>query len=493
MVFDPAILAGLSPELVAFIVGLVERVERLEAENAALKVENAALRAENAELKRRLGMNSSNSSKPPSTDTKSNSRPERRVGSAKKRGKSDRKGTNRNDFGPPDLPHVPVRAEACPDCDGALAGEGVFYDRRQVAELVDKPFVVTEFEFYRRFCPCCAKWVEAPTPEGTLPGFCLGPRMVAFIGVLDHFGNVTQNKVATILQEGFNLPICEGTLDNAKHWMHSALAAPVAELQEALPKVEHAHIDETGWRIDGAKYCLWAIATLQISFLYVAATKGANVLVKLLGKAFNGLISCDFAPAYRAADGVGGERSFCWSHLDREAKGIIDNGSGDAADFGRDIRYIVHWGYIHWRGLMRGRITERVFQLLGERHKSITRDMLEFYNGKLLGDKKANALHKRLGEHLDGYFNWYRYPGVEPDNNSAERTIRPSVINRKVSGGNRSQWGAELTSYMQTVIGTCRKQGMNVMDSLQAYLLAFAHPGRTYPSLVPSDMAGPPR
>lgn len=475
MEIRPELLAGLPSEIAEIV--------------RALLAENAELRAKMADLERRLGMNSTNSSKPPSTDsmTKPN-KPERREGSGTRKGKRERKGTTRPDFGDPDR-FEPVRATECPDCRAPIADPGRLVERSQVAELVPKPFEITEYQFFEVTCPCCGKVIAPPRAPGVLPGFSLGPRMVAFIGMLDHFGNVTYNKIETMLREGFGLPICEGTIDNANRWLHAALAAPVAELKEVLPKLDRVNMDETGWRIDGRKHWLWTVANEYLTYLHIAPSRGAKVVVGLLSQAFRGLISCDFWTAYRAIDGVKGERSFCWSHLDREAKGIIDHATdkADDAQFGRDLRYIIHWGYIHWRGHKRGRISTQVFQLLGERHKDITRDMIAHYEGKLVG-KKAIALRKRLAEHLDGYFNWYNHPGVAPDNNAGELAVRPSVITRKVSGGNRSAWGAELTAYMQTVIGTCRKQGLQLLSTIQAYLTALAHPGTPFPSLVPRSI-----
>jgi hypothetical protein len=128
---------------------------------------------------------------------------------------------------------------------------------------------------------------------------------------------------------------------------------------------------------------------------------------------------------------------------------------------------------------MRGRIGVETYQRLGERLKARMKEVVDHFDGKLVGDKPI-ALRKRLAENLDGYFNWYRFPGVPPDNSLAERAARPSVVKRKVSGGNRSQWGAEFTAYMQTVIGTCRKQGRPILDTLEACLLAYAHGNRPY-------------
>ena len=472
------------PELLAVLPPEIAEIFR------ALVAENAELRARLAELERRLGMNSTNSSKPPSTDSMSKpNKPERREGSGTRKGKREREGKTRPDFGEPDKIE-PVRATECPGCCAPIGDSGKLVDRRQVAELVPKPFEITEYQFFQVTCPCCGKVIAPPEAPGVLPGFSLGPRMVALIGLLDHFGNVTYNKIGTMLREGFGLPICEGTIDNANRWLHAALAAPVAELKEVLPKLDRVNMDETGWRIDGRRHWLWTVANESLTYLHIAPSRGAKVVVGLLSQAYQGLISCDFWTAYRAVDGVKGERSFCWSHLDREAKGIIDNATdkADDAQFGRDLRYVIHWGYIHWRGHKRGRISTEVFQLLGERHKNITRGMIAHYDGKLVG-KKAIALRKRLAEHLDGYFNWYNHPGVAPDNNAGELAIRPSVITRKVSGGNRSAWGAELTAYMQTVIGTCRKQGIQLLGTIQAYLTALAHPGTPFPSLVPDTIS----
>lgn len=482
MGFDSAILAGLPPEIVALITGLVERVDKLETENAAL-------RAENAELKRRLNMDSSNSSKPPSSDgLKKPNRPkgERTRRAPTGKGRKGHPGKTRTDFGPPDRVE-PVTPDTCPDCQRHLTGPAQLFARQPVAELVAKPFEVTEYQYFRVLCPC-GKLVEASPPPNILPGFCLGPRLTAFVGILGQFANVTQNKMVTLFQEVFNLPICEGTINNANRlWNRPALAEPVEELKGSLAKQKHVHGDESGWRVDGVRHWAWIIATMSITFVHIAASRGAEVLKSLLGDAFTGLISCDFYNAYRAKDGVGGERTFCWAHLDREAKGVIQNGWGATTEFGRALRRIINKGYIQWRGLTRRRISEEVYQRLGERLKARMKKLVKEFDGKLVGEKPI-ALRKRLAENLDGYFNWYRFPGVPPDNSLAERGIRPSVVKRKVSGGSRSPWGAEFTAYMQTLIGTCRKQGRPILGTLEACLLAYAHSDRPYPTLIPADL-----
>lgn len=185
----------------------------LRAANVALKAENAALKAENADLKERLGMNSNNSSKPPSSDPPNKpSAPEKPTRGAKRGPKAGHPGNARSSFEEPDAT-VDLRAEICPDCATPLEGEGALTGTRAVAEMVEKPVIVTEYRSWLRVCPCCGKRVEAPEPQGVLPGFSLGPRLISFLGMLDHYGNVTSQKLATLMDEAFNLPICEGTLD----------------------------------------------------------------------------------------------------------------------------------------------------------------------------------------------------------------------------------------------------------------------------------------
>lgn len=463
---------------------LVRRIERLEAENSALIAENAALKAENADLKERLGMNSSNSSKPPSSDPPNKpSHPDKPTRGAKQRGPKDgHPGNTRSSFESPDVA-VDLRAEICPDCATPLDGKGTLTGTRTVAEMVEKPVIVTEYRSWLRVCPCCGKRVEAPEPQGLLPGFSLGPRLIGFLGMLDHYGNVTSEKLATLMDEAFNLPICEGTLDNANQWLNASLAAPVAELQEILPTLPHAHIDETGWSIDGERHWLWVFSTQELTFTVIRKSRGAKVLLEMLSAAFPGLISCDFWIAYRSKDGVAGTRTFCWAHLAREAQALIDGYNSTAQKMGRELRRLLRKGWLHYRGLMRGRIDVVAFQRLGDRLKQRILELLATYDVPL--PPKAKALRKRLLTHIGGYFEWYLHPGVPPDNNPGEQAIRPAVVNRKISGGNRSQWGAELTARMQTVLGTCRKQGREILDTLSAYLLALAHPGLSYPSLVP--------
>lgn len=372
-------------------------VSRIEAQDAEI----SALRAENTEIKRRLGMNSSNSSKPPSSDGPSKPERPNRTGGGKTRGPKDgHPGKTRTDFGTPDFTVPLPPPDACPDCGTPLDGPMIVKVTRQVAELVEKPFVVTEYQTLHTICPCCGKDVSGAEPTDILPGFSLGPRMIAFLGMLDQWGNVPSEKLTALLREGFNLPVSEGTLDNANHWLHAALQAPTAELMEILSKQPHVHIDESGWRIDGENHWLWAIATKTFTFIDVAT-----------------------------------------------------------------------------------------FQRLGERLKAKMLEMLMACAEPLQG--KANALRKCLLKHIDGYFEWYRHPGVPPENNMGERALRPSVVQRKIAGGNRSEWGAELTGMMQTVIGTCCKQGIGILGALRSYLLAVAHPGLSYISLVLSPASAP--
>jgi transposase len=433
MEISPELTRTLPPEVLKLIQDLMARVSTLEAENA--------------ELKRRLGMNSKNSSKPPSSDALTKANPPERDSKPKPRG--GRPGKTRHDFGTPDKTEE-LRATHCPDCNVSLEAAGKLVDRRQVAELVEKPFIITEYLAFEQTCSCCGKVIPPPIPDDVLPGF--------------------------------NLPISEGTLNNANLWLHAALAAPVAELKEILPAQPHVHGDETGWNIDGFKHWVWTVSTETFTYLTIAKSRGSKVLVGLLSTAFAGLISCDFWSAYRSKEGVGGERAYCWAHLLREAQALIDHGDAIQAEFGLNLRRLLKRGFRHWRYFKRERIGSPLFLRLGDRLKAEVGILTLVYDGKMT--KKGAALRRRLVENLEGYFNWYRFE-VPPENNLAERALRPVVVNRKVSGGSRSQWGAELTAFMQTVIGTCRKQGRHVLSTLRAYLLALAHPGLSYPSLVP--------
>ncbi|ASC70529.1 hypothetical protein XM38_014680 [Halomicronema hongdechloris C2206] len=94
----------------------------------------------------------------------------------------------------------------------------------------------------------------------------------------------------------------------------------------------------------------------------------------------------------------------------------------------------------------------------------------------------AQTLANRFGRHWSDWFTFLSQPEVDPDNNDAERGLRPVVIHRKVTSGARSDWGAQLVAMMFSFLESMRRQGENAVDRLFELI---ASSGCSPPALLP--------
>jgi transposase len=170
-------------ELAALVVAQARLIEELRGEVGQLRADNEKLRAENAELRRRLGMNSRNSSMPPGSDSPF----------VKPAPKSLRRRSGRKPGGQPghpgstlalvDNPNERKRHEpgSCSGCGAGLAGAPeVGVERRQVFDLPPITVRVTEHQLITRRCGCGATTCGA-APDGVTAPVQYGPRVTAII------------------------------------------------------------------------------------------------------------------------------------------------------------------------------------------------------------------------------------------------------------------------------------------------------------------------
>jgi transposase len=104
--------------------------------------------------------------------------------------------------------------------------------------------------------------------------------------------------------------------------MRKAVAQPVQQLQEQLPCEAVMNVDETGWRTNGHKRWIWTLVAQQFVFYVVASTRGAEVLVSLLGAVFRGILCSDRWVVYLTYHS--GRIQLCWAHLKRNLLGIAE-------------------------------------------------------------------------------------------------------------------------------------------------------------------------
>jgi transposase len=457
---------GATPELRAVIVALVEQ--------------NNALQRRVADLEARLNLNSTNSSRPPSSDPPSVKRAPPREPSGKARGGQPGHRRHQRAMVPPDRLHAIVDhlPETCRKCGRGLEGLDPEPRRHQVAEVPPFRPVVTEHRLHRRTCPRCGIATRAALPAD-VPRGGFGPRLRAVLALLAGSYRLGKRPIQRLAADLLGLPISTGMISKLERQCAADLAAPVAELADAIPDAPVVGIDETSWRQAREKSWLWVTVTSFAVVFTIARTRSGKVARALLGTEPGQVVISDRFPGYEwIADG----RQLCWSHLRRDFQAMIDRKDGGSA-VGERLLERSGRLFRHWHRVRDGTLDRAGFASRAGRLRKQIREALE---GGAAGPCATTATTCRELLRLEPFlWTFVATPGVEPTNNQAEREHRHAVLLRKISGGTDSESGSRFVERLLTVRATCRLQGVDLLDYLTACFRAGLS-GETPPSLMPS-------
>jgi hypothetical protein len=188
----------------------------------------------------------------------------------------------------------------------------------------------------------------------------------------------------------------------------------------------------------------------------------------VLGKAFGGIISCDFYGAYRKFQRLScALLQLCWAHFIREVLFLQELGDEGVRRYGRRVIKQIRLMFetIH----RKGELKEVEWKGRMNRHREL---IVRRATGTVPENREAQLIGKRMRDWEEEYFRFIDQ-GLEATNNPAELTIRQSVLDRVVTQGSRGIGGNEWHERFWTVITTCGLQDIPVMDHLKACLSAY--------------------
>ena len=446
--------------------------------DAAVAEATAPLLKKIAELEQkiaRLEKNSSNSSKPPSSDIV---KPPK-TGARRKRRKGGQKGHPRHErkpFTEDEIDRAVIYEQNLDRKEWEPLDE---WDVQQQIELKESPVEIIEHRARKYRHGITGEIRRTALPEEVLAAGLLGTRMTSLVGYLKGACHTSYSTIETLLADVFNVDVSRGMLAKAVTGKISdALAAPYEELRAALPREEKLGVDETGHKDNGEKFWTWCFRARLFTFFHIAGTRGSEVLMNLLGPAFDGVISCDYFSAYQKfMKNSAAIMQFCLAHLIRDVKflaGSADkvtrNWAEKALDEFRELFHLIH---------RRDKLSEAYFDraLIEIRDRLIKRF-------KHAADRPGVCdLRQRFRIHPDEYFTFVTTPGVEPTNNMTEQAIRYVVIDRLITQGTRGIKGQRWCERIWTTISTCKTQKRSVFQYLCEALDAHFK-GRASPSLL---------
>lgn len=446
-----------------------QRIAALEAQVLAL-----------TELVAKLTKNSSNSSKPPSSDIVKPPRPPSPSGPRKAGGQPGHRGTHHQPFSESQLnarwEQVPTHCPRGHDLTGQPLRDTKIL---QQVELANDPVVRTEYRRPGVCCPICEETIYAELPAGVIDGQLFGPRLLALLGYMKGSLHTTYSGLKGFCRDVLDLEVSRGHLGNALARVSTALAPAYAQLAAQVPTEPVLNIDESGWKDRGINYWIWIFATGTFSFFVIAKSRSSAVLRAVLGQTYPGTIVSDFFSAYVKYANL--LQQFCLAHLIRDTKFTAELPDPQERAFGQALllqfkRLFHFW---HLRETIPKDRFDRLMQKIQRRIFALAeRDHLPKYSARLA---------KRLRKHDCALFRFLFDPAVEPTNNLAERSIRHSVLSQRLSQGSRSPWGRQWNERIFTVIGSCRKQGRSAWQFLQEAVSAhYFH--TPMPSLIPQTL-----
>ena len=455
----------------------------LEAKVAGLVTLGENLQAQMADLKARLGANSRNSSKPPSSDGPGAPPRGGRTKSGRRRGGQPRhEGTHRAQVAAEDVDEVySLWPTECAACRTALAGDDAEPFEHQLIEIPDPRVVVTSYLLHTLPCPACGAATRAELPEG-LGESAFGPRTHAVVATLVGRFRQSKRSVAELLKLIWGLDVSTGALIKMERRVAAMLGPPVEEARAHLQESESAHGDETGWWERQRRHWLWLGATLQVAVFLIRPSRGGAVAKELFGADYAGTICTDRWSAYNAFT----HRALCWAHLLRDFAAMEErhHSPWHGHRLGLLARRIL--GHLqHWKS---GDIDRATLTALTVPPRARFETLLDQTSRNAPGEKARGIARDLLGR-TDELWRFLDDPLVHPTNNLAERLLRYAVIYRKLSFGTDSPDGSRYIERLLTTAATLSLQNRNLFDYLTDGMTAF-FAGKPAPSLLPAVAEG---
>lgn len=373
------------------------------------------------------------------------------------------------------------RAKSCPDCGGPL-NRCAETRVRYVEDIPDIQPEVTEHTIHRDWCPKCHKKVEPPVTDA-LPGSQLGNRVLVLAAWLHYALGNTLSQIVEVFSFHLQLKISQGGLIDMWYRLQAILFGWYEEIQQQALGSGVLHADETGWRLNGKTHWLWCFCTQDLTYYMIDRSRGSPALRKFFIAEFSGILVSDFWGAYNAV--ACAVRQTCLVHLLRELEQTekYKSPGKNWPAFAKKLRRLLGDAIRLWR--KKGELTEHAY---ASRRARLTMRLQELIDTDW-DDAHAKRLIKRLRRHQADLLTFLDQDQVPFENNHAERCIRPAVILRKNSYGNRSRHGADCQAVLMSVFRTLKQRGHDpirtVVTALEQYLRTGQLP--QLPAKITSD------
>jgi transposase len=463
---------------------IIEQAKAIEQ----LKCRVVELEQEIEKLKVSRDLDRKTSSKPPSGDIlkKTENKPENQAFESetpkrKPGGQPGHPGKTRKGFSRVDRVEI-LRPQECSYCGQREFGaKPIKIETQQVAQLVNKPIEIVEYQRYTCICSKCGEKKTADWSPEIVPGQDIGIRLQAFLGWINNYGHLSYEKQQELLWELGEIEIGTGTLVATNERIDGAVTQSIDLLKQWINQTQpNIHSDETPWVVKGVKEWLWIFANQDFALFHAADTRSRAELISILGSSYEGVLSSDDYSAYNGYAVKAQQK--CLAHLRRHFKKLIKLPGLHNQEIGAKFISLIDEGFQNYALFQQTQNIEQFLSWTSE-FKVKVASSIDLWIARAGGE--ASKLLRSLRHKTAQWWYFLDHPEIPPDNNLAERTLRLAVTKRKVSGGSRSMERFQDTANLLTVIQTCRRQGRSVMKFFDQAIKAMVNPAVQTPSLIP--------
>lgn len=410
----------------ALVLSLIKRIEVLEA---------------------KINQDSSNSGKPPSSDSpfkKPQKNKDRKKG--KPGGKKGHKGYRQQLHNPTDVHDV--HPEQCTCGCRKLENPEPYYTHQHI-ELPQIQMEITHFILYKSQCTACGKINKGYIPKAFATGY--GPRFSALITELSGVAGSSRDMVQSFCNSLLGISISLGAIQKVIDRASKAIEPHYEAIQDTARSVAINHVDETSWKNGSDLHWLWVMTNHLVAFFMIHANRSKEAFNKLIDT-WNGILVSDDYGLYQKWAGL---RQTCLAHLIRTAKGLSERRDPEVAACGKwarsELRRLCHMANAPPSKLQWNAFFARLCRLI-----ALYRDH----------ESEAGTFARRIEKEMDNLFVFLSEKGVDPTNNYAERMLRFGVIWRKRSYGSNSDKGCRWIERILSVRHTCRLRKRSTFEVL---------------------------
>jgi len=358
-----------------------------------------------------------------------------------------------------------LRLDKCPCCGSSDLTECKKTHDHTQEDMTLPKVEVTLYRKHRYYCKNCKK-VVSPKGQGEIPASRIGPRAKAFAAFLRYGIKISKRDVSALFRKAFNLNISSSSIDGFMEQLKKESLHIYDELLESLKQSPFIHADETGHPIDGIGHWLWKLSNKKICYSHIDKGRGQAVVRKILGDKYDGVLISDFLSAYNKIEAV---KQRCLVHLLRDLKKVVEywHNDNEVLRYCKRLKKILEDAMALHKEYL-GKEWDEIYYTKRAR----LNDSLKDFSFPNPNKRILKRFAKRLKRHKGEILTFLYVKDIDPHNNHAEQQIRPDVIFRKITFGNRSISGAENHSVLMTILQTAKLNNMDPIKTLEDILLA---------------------